>query len=606
MKRQTSLTATLVCVAMPCLLIQTKLLAQPFQFGGPGVRPEHYQLTTYAEDLNYPVGMASLSDGSILVAVSNGSSFFGSSSGQLIRLVDNDGDGKSDERIVMADRVPGGGLTAVSVAGDLVFTTGQGKPISIYRFGDSLEAPLSLAGRINLNYPAGRWLHPHSALAVREAPSAPRSYELFFQLGSDTNFNKTARTVTLNSDIGVEGALAGDAVHRLTITDRGDTLLGSELTQIASGLRNAAGFAFDSQGNLYLQDNGIDGQTNANEPTSADELNLIRRSEIGTAVIDFGFPNNYTEYRTDKSIGGEGRQPVVSFVPLPEPASGAEAEGPNDIAFAPESFPLPLRGGIFVGMHGKFSRGGRANEENPVVFVDLRDQSYFHFIENDEASIGHLDGLLTTADSLLLADISPGGGLGADDSNTGVIYQLKSLIPTIDELTRAVNRGETDSRFDLDQNGVVDAGDRIAWIKDVNATYLGDANLDGKFSSTDLVQVFQTAKYEADAEALWKEGDWSGDQRFTSTDLVAAFQDGGFEQPPAVVANSIPEPSSLLLLCQCAFFIIVGRARLLPSRETYSARQEPRPPGCLALPVASPSHLRVAILGIKIKSTIKI
>ena len=56
------------------------------------------------------------------------------------------------------------------------------------------------------------------------------------------------------------------------------------------GLRNPAGFAFDpNNGDLYLQDNGIDGVVNANEPTSADELNVIAAAQIGGPIEDFGF-----------------------------------------------------------------------------------------------------------------------------------------------------------------------------------------------------------------------------------------------------------------------------------------------------------------------------
>ena len=58
----------------------------------------------------------------------------------------------------------------------------------------------------------------------------------------------------------------------------------------------------------------------------------------------------------------------------------------------------------------------------------------------------------------------------------------------------------------------------------------GDANFDGRFNSTDLVEVFQIGKYEDDTpgNAGWAEGDWNGDGDFTSSDLVMAFQDGGY------------------------------------------------------------------------------
>jgi hypothetical protein len=63
----------------------------------------------------------------------------------------------------------------------------------------------------------------------------------------------------------------------------------------------------------------------------------------------------------------------------------------------------------------------------------------------------------------------------------------------------------------------------------------GDANRDGYFNSSDLVQVFQAGKYEdgiAD-NATWEEGDWNGDSDFDSSDLVMAFQTGLYERTAA-------------------------------------------------------------------------
>jgi hypothetical protein len=59
---------------------------------------------------------------------------------------------------------------------------------------------------------------------------------------------------------------------------------------------------------------------------------------------------------------------------------------------------------------------------------------------------------------------------------------------------------------------------------------VGDANLDGKFNSSDLVLVFQTGKYENTAAGIpgWQDGDWNGDGLFGTSDLVFAFQQGTY------------------------------------------------------------------------------
>ena len=389
------------------------------------VQPEEFRITVFAKGLNYPLGMVLLDDGSVLVAVTNGSSFFGSTSGSIVRLEDSDGDGVADSQTILADDVPVGGPTALKRAGDLIFTTGQGssKPIVIYRLGPAPTYELTEAGRIVLNYVD--FYHPHSALGVRPTPGQPGSYDLLFQLGSGANFATTTATGTLTSTIGVSGVLNGDALHMVTITDTGTEVTGSNLIQIATGLRNAAGYAFHPEtGDLYLQDNGIDGLSNSGEAHSADELNVIPADQIGGEIEDFGFPDSYVEYRTGNTIGGQGIPPLVAFLPLPEPQNGSESEGPNDIAFAPPGFPQGFNKGMFVTFHGQFNQAGPENEENPLVYVDLESGEYVHFVSNELPGIGHLDGLLASGDKLYVSDISPRGNFGSSAANTGVIYQI--------------------------------------------------------------------------------------------------------------------------------------------------------------------------------------
>lgn len=459
------------------------LLVRPataqFTLQGPGVNPGDFRITTFASSLNFPVGMSELTDGSVLVATSNGSSFFGSTTGSLIRLADTNGDGIADDRQTLVGNVPGGRLTSVRRAGTLVAVTGQGEsnPISFYRTGFSPTDPLTFLGQLTLNYPSGGWLHPHSALALREAPGQAGRFELYFQLGSDTNFAATTRTVGLAGTLGLSATLAGDAVHRVTIADNGTSLVATEHKQIGTGLRNAAGLLFHPQtGDLYIGENGIDGLVNVNEPHSADEINVVPAAELGPSIANFGFPSTYEQYRTGQAVGSVGIRPLVAFQPLPPP-NGSEAEGINEIAFLPPAFPQSLRNGMVAGFHGKFSQGGLQNEENPVAWIDLANGSYFHLIGNQEPAIGHPNGFLTTLDTLYIADMSPSGGLGSAQANTGRIYAVRSLLA---ELLGDYNRSglvdaadyvvwrdtlgsSTQLAADGDQSGTVDQGDYAVW-----------------------------------------------------------------------------------------------------------------------------------------------
>jgi len=402
--------------------------AVPFTVQGPGVNPNDFRLTTFASGLDFPLGMATLSDGSLLIAISQGANLF-NSSGSLIRLVDANEDGIADgPATVLYSNLPGA-QTAVRVAGNLIFATGQTEPMAVLRSGASPADPLTLVGRIIIDYP-GSWYHPNSALGLRKTPGRTNSYDLLFQLGSDSNFAVTTRTATLTNDNipGATGTLPGDSAVMLTVIDHGTNVTATNLTQLASGLRNPAGFAFHPvTGDLYFQDNGIDGLVNPNEPLSADELNFIARTNLGGLTEYFGFPSNYTAYRTGEMIGGAGIQPLIAFQPIPDPATGRESEGANDIVFAPPGFPDGLNTGIFLGFHGKFNGGGTNNEENPVAYANPATGVYFHFIQGRQPGIGHLDGLLTTRDSLFVADLVSTGNTGSG-AGAGVIYQIKSLV----------------------------------------------------------------------------------------------------------------------------------------------------------------------------------
>ena len=156
---------------------------------------------------------------------------------------------------------------------------------------------------------------------------------------------------------------------------------------------------------------------------------MIPLDQIGGEIEDFGFPDNYTEYRTGAFIGGQGIPPLIAYLPIPELLDGAEAEGPNDIAFAPPGFPPGLNDGMFVTFHGKFALAGPSNEENPLVYTDLATGEYFHFVSNELPGIGHLDGLLATEDKLYVSDISSQGGFGSSGSSTGVVYLIRSKVP---------------------------------------------------------------------------------------------------------------------------------------------------------------------------------
>lgn len=120
-----------------------------------------------------------------------------------------------------------------------------------------------------------------------------------------------------------------------------------------------------------------------------------------------------------------------------------------------------------------------------------------------------------------------------------------------------------DLAFDANRDGSTNLEDRIVWVRDLRKTWIGDANLDGEFNSSDFTEVFQAGEYEDNItlNSYWAEGDWNGDGEFDSSDLIVAFQDGGYEAGPRMVVASVPEPSSVLLIT-IAIFGLAGVRRV--------------------------------------------
>ena len=478
--------------------------ADPLTLGGDSrVDPEQFRITTFASGLDYPTSMLTLADGSLLVATSRpASSSFFNSTGELLRFVDGDGDGVADgPATVLYSGLPGA-VTSLRQAADLFLVVSAepgGEQIALLRSGATPSDPMSFVGGISLGFPSD-WQHRTVALAVRDDPEMSSRYEVFFNVGSRANQVKTVDTVSASGLVTAD--LQADSIYRATVHDGPGGPEVTNLTQIAAGLRNAAGMAFHPiSGDLFLQDNGIDGA--GGEQVSADELNQIPVDELGGAIEDFGFAANYVEYRTSNVIGGSGIQPLIAFQPVPDPLTGSRSEGAFEITFAPPNFPAGLNDGLFVGFHGQFSAGGLNNTENPLVYVDLETGAYFHFVGVDEAAVGHLDGLLATDDSLFVSDLTAAGSLSTG-GGAGVIYQIQAVNDPV--------------------------------------LLLGDANNDGLVTGLDLIAVQENFANIGPPDDGTLPGDANDDGLVTGADLIAVQENFG------KAAAVVPEPVAVALL----------------------------------------------------------
>lgn len=376
------------------------------------------EVTAFATGLSFPTGMTALPDGSILVATSapTGGSFF-QSTGELLRLTDEDADGVADDGgTVLATDLPGT-LVSLALAGDLVLTTsaeGGNEQIVLLRIGETWADPLEQVG--SLRFRLDGFNHQSYGLAVREFPDTEGSYEVVFNIGASGN--DTAGQIAYAEGL-VETQLQDASLYRMIITDLTNEVTATEPEQIATGLRNAAAIVFDpATGDLVITDNGIDTPEDRIVALSADTLYRLPAGEIGGAVEDYGFPAAYVDYATGEEVGEIAIAPEAVYRPI----VGSEAEGVASVALTPADFPHELQG-VVAGFHGQYDDVGTMNEENPLLLTAETTGETIELFANDDPTVGHIDGLMSTDATLYAADLC--AGLLTEAKPCGTIYAVR-------------------------------------------------------------------------------------------------------------------------------------------------------------------------------------
>jgi hypothetical protein len=220
-------------------------------------------------------------------------------------------------------------------------------------------------------------------------------------------------------------------------------------------------------------------------------------------------------------------------------AGFVEGEGSvPDRAFMSYQFD-PVSGDFIVQSRELTASNDPANSDN--TFGDVLSLSdtdfYFAYIDFDSPPI------------------PPGEGPPGDYSGNGVLDA-----DDINDLTSRAASGTGLPAHDLNGDSLVNDADINIWVKQLFDSWIGDANLDREFNSTDLVEVLASGTYEAAVDAVWTTGDFNGDGRTNSSDLVTALADGGYELGPPPAAAAVPEPTSALLLL-CAAVTLLTRRR---------------------------------------------
>ena len=131
----------------------------------------------------------------------------------------------------------------------------------------------------------------------------------------------------------------------------------------------------------------------------------------------------------------------------------------------------------------------------------------------------------------------------------------------LDEL-QYTGLGGDDLRFDLNNDGVVDSADTIAWL-DQKGTFPGDADLDGDVDSADLNAV--GSNWQSRNALSWADGDFDGNRIVDSKDLnlLGSNWQSGVAAAASIV---IPEPAGFQWWAVATVWFLVWTRSLVASR----------------------------------------
>ena len=98
------------------------------------------------------------------------------------------------------------------------------------------------------------------------------------------------------------------------------------------------------------------------------------------------------------------------------------------------------------------------------------------------------------------------------------------MVPlSIDALFAAIATGQTDVRFDLDENNSVESADADFLIESILKTTRGDTDLDGDVDTIDITNMIIHFSSANVTGRSWAQGDTNGDGDVDTADLTTAI-----------------------------------------------------------------------------------
>ena len=331
-----------------------------------------FTVSIFASDLDQPRQM---------IESKNGTIFIGERSGQIIALLDSDGNGQADSKRVIAD--------------DLTYSTG----VSIFE-GDLYFSEISKIWKIQ---DIENWLQknssgfPEKILVTQDLPEDNWHGWKWLQHNAEGD-------IYTNVGAPCNICLSENPQYASIIRLRDDNW-----EYVARGVRNSVGFDFHPEtSKLYFGDNGRDW---LGDDSPACELNRV--DEDG---LFYGFPYQHALNVKDPEYGDleSGYDYVDPILEL-----GAHV-APTGLAFYDgEMFPKKYKNNIFITLHGSWNRSKKVGYK--VIRVVLDDEG--GVVDTKDFISGWLDGetvLGRPAAPLIISD----GSLLISDDKANVIYRI--------------------------------------------------------------------------------------------------------------------------------------------------------------------------------------
>jgi glucose/arabinose dehydrogenase/mono/diheme cytochrome c family protein len=394
--------------------------------------PPGFCATVFADGIGHARHLAVAPNGVVYVNTWSGR-YYGNDTphdgGFLVALQDTAGTGKADVTRRFGETVQSGGAggTGIGLYKGALFAEINDKIVR-YALPAGSIVPQGAAATIVSGLPLGGD-HPMHPFAIDADGS------LYIDVATATNACQVANRIPKSPGIDPCTELeTRGGIWRYDAKKTNQTFSPAE--RFATGIRNAEGFAIDTQDRLFVTQHGRD-QLHTNWPDvykqpeeeatqPAEELLLLKRGG------DYGWPECYYDAIQAKLVlapeyGGDGGRKVGPCAAKSAPIAAFPAHwAPNAmVRYDKQQFPARYHGGVFIAFHGSWNRAPYSQGGYNVVFQALAGD---HASGQCEIFADGFAGAVESPDQAAhrpsgLA-VGPDGSLYVSDDVRGRIYRI--------------------------------------------------------------------------------------------------------------------------------------------------------------------------------------